>query len=52
MFKAENIPGMLIGLVVIVGATWLLVRDHLARERDEAAMARDADEPSSGSQGE
>lgn len=43
---------MLIGLVVIVGATWLLVRDHLARERDAAAMAHEADEGPPGSEGE
>jgi hypothetical protein len=53
VFRLENVPGMLLGLAVIVGATWLLVRGHLARERDEAETAdrvdqsppRSSDEP-------
>lgn len=45
MFEPASILGMVIGLVVIGGATYLLVRGHIARERDEAEMAGDADAP-------
>ncbi len=37
MFSADTVLGMVIGILVIAGGTYLAVRGHLARERREAA---------------
>ena len=36
MFEPASVAGMLVGLVIIAGATYLLVRGHTAREREGA----------------
>lgn len=45
MFEPASIAGMLVGLAVIAGATYLLVRGHIARERDEAETSGEPETP-------
>lgn len=45
MFEPASIVGMVIGLGIIVGATYLLVRGHTARERDEAEASGTPEAP-------
>ena len=40
MFSADTVLGMVIGILVIAGGTFLAVRGHLARERREAQDQR------------
>ena len=37
MFSADTVLGMVIGLLIIVGGTFLAVRGHLERERRAAS---------------
>jgi hypothetical protein len=45
VFEPASLVGMAIGILVIAGGTFLLVRGHMARERDAAEAAGLADAP-------